>query len=62
MVRYFVNEQQSKEQRKTKYNFLIDCGLSYKEAMIMRDWTHRHIIVNLYARKESIKTKYKKEK
>jgi hypothetical protein len=62
MVNDFINSKQSKEQRRTKYNFCIDCGLNYKEAMRLRDWTNRHIVIFLYGNKENIMTKYKKEK
>ena len=58
MTDSFINHKQSRRQRRVKYNFLKDCGLSSKECNMMRDWTHKHIILYLYSRND-IKTVYK---
>ena len=39
----FVNSYQTKEERKEKYQLVMEHGATTKEARVFRDWTSGHI-------------------
>lgn len=53
-MRKWVNSQQTREQRKTKYKIARDAGLTVIEARVIRDYTIPHFLqyVNLHGAKK----------